>query len=98
GMGNRMTRRLLAPLAGIALAGALVAGCAPAPGTAATVDGQVIGETEVAAVVDELAFVTEVTPTQAVAELIMAPEILEVAGDAGYGVSADDAAERLDAL
>ncbi|GAB2606469.1 hypothetical protein [Pseudactinotalea suaedae] len=94
-----LARRLLAPFAGLALAGALIAGCAPAPGTAATVDGHVIGEDEVATVVEELSLhVGPVTPAQAIAELVRAEEILDVASGAGFGVSATDAAGVLDRI
>lgn len=98
GLAHRVTRRLLAPLAGLALAGALAAGCAPAPGTAATVDGRVIGESEVASVVDEISIAGTMTPTQAVANLIVAPVLLDVAAEAGYGVSDEDAVAALDRI
>lgn len=92
--------RLLVPFAGLALAGALLAGCAPAPGAAATVDGQVIGEDAVASVIDQLNpyLSTPMTPSVAVVELATAPEYVEVAADAGLGVSADQAVETLTGL
>lgn len=98
--GHRLTRRLLAPLAGLALAGALIAGCAPSPGAAATVGNDVISESSVATVVAELGpFLSEpLTPSAAIGELVAAPVILDVAAGAGFGSSQDDASATLEAL
>ncbi|WP_420112120.1 hypothetical protein [Pseudactinotalea sp.] len=97
--GGSLTSRLLAPLAGLALAGALIAGCAPAPGTAATVNGQVIGEREVATAVEELShFFGPVPPTEVITYLVAAPEMIDVAADAGFGMSESDAVGTLDRL
>lgn len=98
--GNPLQRRLLAPLAGLALASALIAGCAPAPGAAATVGSDVISESTVATVVAELGpFLSQpLTPSAAIAELVAAPVVLDVAAGAGFGASEDDASATLEAL
>lgn len=105
--------RLLAPLLGLLLLGAAVAGCGPARSAAAEVDGAVIGENELAAVVSELNELTygqaaqlaeggtEVTqeqidaallrPRAALSGLVVADTILDVASEAGVGVSAQQA-------
>ncbi|GAB2969462.1 hypothetical protein GCM10027212_04870 [Actinotalea caeni] len=96
-LASRLTHRVLAPLAGLALAGALMTACAPAPGAAATVDGRPVGENAVATVVDELApyFGGQLTPTDALRLLITAPTYIDVAAEAGVGLSEQDAEEVL---
>ncbi len=92
-----MRKRLLGPLASLALVVAFAAGCGPAPGAAATVDGDVIGQDEVASVVEDLGlYGLPVTPSQALVGLITAPTLVDVGSDTGYGVSDDDAVSALD--
>src|SRR5690606_41159908 len=84
-----------APPGGPARAGPLRPAGAPAPGAAATVDGRPVGENAVATVVDELApyFGGQLTPTDALRLLITAPTYIDVAAEAGVGLSEQDAEE-----
>lgn len=62
-------------------------------------NGQVIGESEVATAVDELShFFGPVPPTEVITYLIAAPEAIAVASEAGFGVSETDAVGTLDRL
>lgn len=87
------THRLLAPFAGLALTAALLGACAPAPGAAATVNGRVVGEDQVASVVEELSpyLQSPLTPSQAIQALVAAPAVIDVAAQADLGVSEEDA-------
>lgn len=98
--GTAPITRLLAPLGGLALAAALMAGCAPAPGAAAVVDGQAIGESDVASVVEQLNpfLQAPMSPSQAIQSLVAAPELIAVASEAGLGISEEDATATLDGL
>lgn len=93
---SHLTARLLAPAAGVALLAALLGACAPAPGAAATVNGDVIGENEVAAAVADLThYGLTTTPTDVLGLLVVAPTTIDVAADAGFGFSDDDARAAL---
>lgn len=88
-------------MAGLALVAALLGACsAPAPGAAASVDGEVISQGAVASVVEELSPYLQqpLTPIGAVSELIAAPVYVDVAADAGLGVSDEQAEEVLGGL
>lgn len=84
-------------MAGAVLVAGLAAGCAQAPGAAATVNGSTISDTDVQEVVlDVRAYLeSEIPPSQALVELIRAPELLEIA--AGHGIAVSDS-EVYDAL
>lgn len=77
----------------------LLAGCSGRPGTAATVDGTRITDGQVASLLSDLAIINgsdTATPRQAVQSLIIAPTVLDVAADAGMGVSRQQGIDLLD--
>lgn len=86
-----MTTRVKAIAAG-ALIGALVlAGCAPAPGTAAVVDGETITTAEVDEVLADLAPVlATASATNVLSLLIISPDFLAAAESGGFGVTEDE--------
>lgn len=75
-----------------ALVGALLlGGCAPAPGTAAVVDGETITTAEVDEALADLAPVlATASATNVVSLLIIAPSFLAAADAAGFGVTEED--------
>lgn len=79
---------------------ALTAGlgaCAGQPGTAATVDGDVITEAELAETVREVNLFTTATPADVLMLMIASPFIVDAGADAGMAVSEQEALEFFDA-
>lgn len=87
----RAGRRWRAIAAGGLVVVALSA-CTGRPGAAAVVDGQTISTTELSTAAAELApYLSEPSLANVLTILVQAPATLEVAEDAGYGASTDDA-------
>lgn len=78
----------------------MLAGCGPAPGAAATVDGEVISDSDAAIVAEELSpyLQSQLSLSQAVYALVTAPVYVEVASEAGLGVSEEQAEATLQQL
>ncbi|MCV2396359.1 hypothetical protein OEB99_18770 [Actinotalea sp. M2MS4P-6] len=93
-----MSRTAVRALVGAMLATAtLLAGCSPQPGTAAVVDGERIPQSDVADAIDDLGPVLSSTdPAAMLSFLIISPVFVQVASEAGVGVSEQDGASFLD--
>lgn len=80
------------------LAALALAGCAQQPGTAATVEGERITQSALAATVEDLDTLNGAAsaPSQVLTSLVFAPVVVDVSREAGVGVSADEATALLD--
>ena len=86
-----MTTRVKAIATGALIGALALAGCAPAPGTAAVVDGETITTAEVDEVLADLApILATASASNVVSLLIISPSFLAAADAAGFGVTEDE--------